>query len=282
METMAETTMSKIGDRRVLIIGVIIVIAVFLFAILHDKKNTPQLAASADSAAPASLISEISSVPTSTYDKIGKGDASGTLLAVSAPALESNAKPEVFYEGAEYCPYCATERWAMAAALSRFGTFSSLGETHSSTTDVYPNTQTLSFYKSAYTSSYISFVPIEIYTNIPSATTGYVTLQTPTAAESSLVTKYDATPYLPSADAGSIPFIDFGGQYLIAGASYNPQVLQGLTRSQIASDMHNPSSPVAEGADGAANLMTAAICKMTDNQPAATCDQTVQGLESSL
>ena len=193
-----------------------------------------------------------------------------------------NGKPEVFYEGAEYCPYCAAERWSVTAALSRFGTFTKLGISHSSTVDVYPGTKTLSFYHSVYTSQYLSFDPLEIYTNIPSSSNGYVKLQSPTPAESALVSKYDSTTYLPSSEAGSIPFIDFGGMYLVAGASYNPQVLQGLSQSKIASDMHDPSSSVAKGADGAANLMVAAICKMTDNQPTTACDQMTQGLEGSL
>ena len=65
--------------------------------------------------------------------------------------------------GAEYCPYCAAERWAMAVALSRFGTFSNLRLIHSSSADIYPNTPTLSFYKSSYTSKYVQFTPVEMF-----------------------------------------------------------------------------------------------------------------------
>ena len=57
-------------------------------------------------------------------------------------------KPELLYMGGEYCPFCAAERWAIAAAVSRFGTLSGLHFIHSSPTDVYPSTPTLSFYKS--------------------------------------------------------------------------------------------------------------------------------------
>jgi hypothetical protein len=275
---------SRVGEHRVLIISAVVVVAVFAVAVAHGggKSNNTPTSTTGSSPAPASLVSEVGSVPTSVFDAIGSGSATTSPISISAPALTSGGKPEVFYEGAEYCPYCATERWAMAAALSRFGTFSKLGETHSSTTDVYANTQTLSFYNSVYTSSYISFVPLEVYTNIPSdsSESGYTTLQTPTSGEEALVTKYDAVPYLPSQEAGSIPFIDFGGRDLIAGASYDPQVLQGLTWDQIATDMHNPSSKVARGVDGAANTLTAAICKLTDNQPATACDQAVQQIES--
>src|SRR6202043_382420 len=52
----------------------------------------------------------------------------------------SDGKPEILYVGAEYCPYCAAQRWAVVTALSHFGTFSGLGTTTSSASDVDPNT----------------------------------------------------------------------------------------------------------------------------------------------
>jgi hypothetical protein len=48
-------------------------------------------------------------------------------------------------------------------------------------------------------------------------------------------------------------------------------VLQNLSWSQIATDLHVPSSAVAKGANGSANLFTAAICKITGNAPANVC-----------
>jgi len=280
---MSGSTTETASNHRFLIIVVVIALGALLFAIFSggSHNNTGSTSTSGSSPAPASLVSSINSIPTTVFDAIGSGTATGKPLSISAPALTSNGKPEVLYEGAEYCPYCATERWAMAAALARFGSFTKLGITHSSTSDVYPDTQTLSFYHSEYSSSYISFTPLEIYTNIPDGG-GYTTLQTPTEAQANLINKYDATPYLPSDEAGSIPFIDFGGRYLIAGATYDPALLQGLTQTQIASDMTKSSSAVAKGADGAANDITAAICSLTNNQPATACDQTVQEIEKSL
>jgi hypothetical protein len=86
--------------------------------------------------------------------------------------LTANGKPLVVYVGAEYCPYCAAERWAAVIALSRFGTFSGLGQTHSSSTDVYPNTATLSFHGASYTSQYLQFQGVETQSNQPQGT-GY-------------------------------------------------------------------------------------------------------------
>jgi hypothetical protein len=111
---------------------------------------------------------------------------------------------------------------------------------------------------------------------------GYTTLQTPTKAQNALLSKYDAPPYVSSTNAGAIPFIDFGNKYMISGASYTPQVLQGKTWSQIATALKNPSSAIAKAVDGTANYMTAAICQLTGNQPASACTPAVKALEKKL
>ena len=48
-------------------------------------------------------------------------------------------------------------------------------------------------------------------------------------------------------------------QDVLAGAQYNPQVLAGLSASQIASQLRNPSSPAAKAIDGSANVIITAI-----------------------
>ena len=161
----------------------------------------------------------------------------------------------------------------MVVALSRFGTFSNLKLIHSSGTDVYPNTPTLSFYKSGYTSQYLNFVPVEWYSDTPAAQSGtYKTLQTPTSAQMAIFTKYDAPPYVQSGSNGSFPFVDIGNKYLAIGAQYVPSNLKNLTWAQVASDIRNASSPIAKEIDGAANSITAAICKVVPNAPASVCN----------
>jgi hypothetical protein len=166
----------------------------------------------------------------------------------------------VTYIGAEYCPYCAAERWAIAVALSRFGSFQNLSGTHSSSTDVFPDTETLSFYGSTYSSPYLDFASVEEATNQAVGGT-YRSLQSPTHAQGALMARDD-----PS---GSIPFLDIGGRYVVIGASYSPQVLQGLSQQAIAAALSNPASQVAHAIDGTANAITAAICAVTGNQPSA-------------
>ena len=122
----------------------------------------------------------------------------------------------MFFDGAEYCPYCAANRWGMIVALSRFGTFTGLKTIHSSSTDTPPNVPTWTFYGSTYTSKYITFTSVEETTNvIDPATNYYGTLQTPTAAEQALLTKYD--PARSGGSGSPIPFVDFGGKYAQGG-----------------------------------------------------------------
>ena len=66
---------------------------------------------------------------------------------------------------------------------------------------------------------------------------------------------------------GSIPFLDIANRYVVTGSSFSPQVLQGLSRSQIAADLSDPNSAVAQAIDGTANDITAAITSVTGSQP---------------
>ncbi len=44
-----------------------------------------------------------------------------------------------------------------------------------------------------------------------------------------------------------------------------------MSWSAVAAAMRAPSSPVAKDIDGAANIISAAICKLTGGQPASVC-----------
>jgi len=283
--------------RRILIASgsVLVVVLIVVGFIVFKANNKPSSGNSSNGptgAALSSVVSQVTSVPASTLDKIGSGSGqvTGKIQTVTgATPLTANGKPEMLYMGAEYCPYCAAERWAMIVALSRFGTFSGLATVHSASVngaggaEPFPNTPTWTFANASYTSQYLTFTSVEMQTNIPDSTTGsYTNLQTPTSAQNALLVKYDAPPYVSAANKGAIPFIYFGGKYVSIGASYDAGVLAGLSWSKIASDLSDPNSTVAKAIGGTANYITAAICKMTGNQPASACTATVQSLEGSL
>jgi len=176
-------------------------------------------------------------------------------------------------------------------ALSRFGTFSKLYQTTSSSTDAYPSTPTFTFYPgryggSFYTSSYIDFVPVETEDQQQNP------LQTPTTAQQNLSNTYDAPPYTTSSNAGGIPFIDIGNRYVLSGASYDPAVLrtdpknpssQPLSQQDIANHLVDSNSTVSKDILGTANYLTAAICTMTHQQPGSVCNTPgIQAIEHSL
>jgi hypothetical protein len=245
--------------RRTFAIGGVAVALLAIVGILIGalvSRSTPSQQAGG-SPLPAGVQANLT-VPPGTLAAVGIGSSNTAYLkTVTGPVLTSGGKPEMLYIGGEWCPYCAAMRWPMAVALSRFGHFTPLRGIHSSSSDVYPNTATLTFYRSTYTSKYLTFTPVE------NQDANHNSLVPTTAAQQALWAKYE-----PPGNA--YPFIDIGNRF-VAATTYNPQVLQGLSWSQIATDLHNPSSAVAKGAIGSANLFTAAICKITGNAPASVC-----------
>jgi hypothetical protein len=258
--------------RRALIAGgsVVLVIAIVVAFIVAKTAGSPAKATATRNTQPASVVNQITSVPDTTLASVGTGSTyQNAIQAIKGnPAvLTQNGKPVITYVGAEYCPFCAAERWALTVALSKFGTFQHLGFIHSAPApETDPGTPTLTFYKSSYTSKYLVFDPTEVQT------VSHATLEKTTKQQNDLMGKYDVPPYVPSAQYdGSFPFVDFGNKYVIDGASYDPAVLKGLTWAQVAAALKDPTSPVAKGVDGAANLITAAICKATGGKPGNVC-----------
>lgn len=270
---------SSISRYRVAAIGVVVAIVGTMVGLsLQDRGGT---VAAPDLGGTAKVIDAVTAVPAGALDTVGAGQGINTPAAidVGAPAVTNDGKPEILYIGAEYCPFCASQRWPLVIALSRFGTFSRLGLTTSSASDVYPSTPTLSFHGSTYSSDAISFVAVETETNqLAASGVGYEPLETLTAEQQQLMKTYDVPPY--TSQAGSIPFLLIGNRFVISGSSYPPDVLQGKTWQQIASALSDPTTPIAKQVLAAANMLTAAICEFTDGQPSTVC--TAPGVTSAV
>jgi hypothetical protein len=268
--------------RYLIIIVVVIALVIVGINLAHKSSTATPSAANLPAqttwkVAPPSLTEAMTKLPASVFNAIGttsKTDPVTGLETITSggkqPILTGTSStgvklPEVFYVGADYCPFCAAERWSTIIALSRFGTFSNLGLTASGATDIYPKTQTFTFSKSTYISKYVSFVPVEQFTNIKSGN-GYTPLETLTPAENAVFQKYD------TANGDDIPFISFGDQFFQSGSSYSPQALAGLTRKTIADALGNPSNPVTAAIVATANYQVAAICSLTKQQPSKVCD----------
>ena len=217
----------------------------------------------ASTLASRTVVDAIGGVPKSVFNTIGAGSVNSVPQPIQAPALTADGKPQILYVGAEYCPYCAAQRWALAVALARFGTWSALGATSSASEDVFPNTPSLSFHNASYTSDYLSFAGYELTSNVRSGN-GYEPLDTLPADVSSVVNTHNPQ--------GSIPFLYIGGKYAMTGSSFSPDVLAGRTHEQIALELSDPSSPVAKAINGTANVLTASICQLTDGKPGSVCN----------
>src|SRR5215470_8390485 len=186
--------------RRMFITGgavlgvIVIVVAFILVKSMSSPTTTPTSAARTP--LPASVASNITGVPASALATVGKGSVPqynpAPITKVTGPALTSNGKPEMLYIGAEYCPYCAAMRWSMAVALSRFGTLSTpLHGIHSASNDAFPDTATLTFYKTGYNSKYLTFTPVE------NLTVDRSLLQPVSKAQEALWVKYGSTSQGP-------------------------------------------------------------------------------------
>ncbi len=265
--------------RRLLVIAgsavaVLVVVAVIVAVAVTRHGKSRSTTASPSTPAPASVVSAVTSVPASTLAAVGKGSVVSAPQPIKAPAYTAGGKPAVLYVGAEYCPYCAAERWAMVQALSRFGVFHNLGATASSSRDVFPNTPTFSFHGSSYTSDYVSFTGREIESNQVQGN-GYAPLDPLSPSERTLFSTYSANE--------AFPFVDLGGRYVVNGVQYDNGVLQGLSMAQIAAALRDPASPVAKAVDGTANTLAAALCNLTGGSPATVCtNPAVSALRTSI
>ena len=226
---------------------------------------------------PAALAQQVENPSASVVNAVGTGGQPGEMIRLPASGVlpQVDGKTQVVFMGAEFCPYCAAERWVMVMWLSRFGTFSNLHEIESSSTDIDADTNTFTFYQSKYTSQYIDFNSNEVEDRNSQP------LQKMSAATQAIVEKWDQPPY--TAEGAQFPFIDIGGVFTLLTTSYNPADLAGLTWNQIGNDLSNPTSTVAKDIIGNANILTAATCVATGDTPSSVCSSpTIQNIEATL
>lgn len=143
----------------------------------------------------------------------------------SSLTLFINGKLSFIYIGAEFCPYCAMEQWAIVMALENFGNFSNL----SNLTSAEDNVATYNFIGSNYTSQVVDFQPVEIADN--TAPPNQKSLQTLNTLQESLFNKYSPQGYFP--------FICIGGSIFEVGAgpSFNLNAFSGIAFSTISSQI---------------------------------------------
>ncbi len=258
-------------------IGVVIVVVAVLVIVKATGTTKSTTAASTTAAGiyqplSAAQYKELTSVAPATlaaaakdYHDPGAEIALSYPQPVKGPSYLVDGKPGGFYMGAEYCPYCATERWPLVIALSKFGTWSGLETMKSSGTDVFPDTPTMTFLHATYVSKYFGFEHWELETR------DYKTLQTPSAKAQSLFNKYNLQ--------GGIPFVYLDGKYLINEVEYSPQYLRtgggthtdGISFDSALSSIAGATSTLAANVEADAGAITADICQITHGQPGSVC-----------
>jgi Domain of unknown function (DUF929) len=249
-----------------------------LVALIVLPVGTAQAAHRSDGStpAPAQIVQLVTQVPASTLNRVGAGALAGPnvfSIFKLQHGLRSQGKPQIVTMNLAWCPHCAANSWALAIALSRFGTLTGLRVIDSGTyyctvthdpcslggkpPPCFPHTHGLSFLDAHYSSRYLSFAHVveqDVQGN---------NLQRPTRRESAAFSQFD--PF------GQTPALDVAGAFGFVNSGYDPGALAHKTWSQIANSLADPHSRIARHIDGLANLFTAAMCKETGGRPGAVC-----------
>lgn len=238
--------------------------ALLLAAPAFAAGTPPQIAAKIDKAVPANLLGTLKQASQSGLDL---APAAGTPLymhPIDGPRVTQGNKVGLLYVGADFCPYCAGQRWALVLALLRFGSFSGLQYMASSARDVYSNTPTFSFLHAKYDSKYVTFQAVEMSDRDGKK------LQSMDKAQDNIFNTYNAPKYgMPG--YGGFPFVYVGGQYVVTRPLVTPDKLGGMNWDQIAKALGTPSSNLYQDTMPQVNALTAAICRLDGGDPDDVC-----------
>jgi len=183
----------------------------------------------------------------------------GKFVEVSKEATRLEGKLQVFFMGAEYCPFCAAERWAVVRALQRYGQWNGLKQTISAARDEpFLNLPTFDFTEATYASSQIEFVARELKNR------EFKPLQKLTKAEEKLVRKYN-----PEME---IPFVLVAGRFMQIGAGFSPKIFIGHTFRQTETELKKIESEIRKTIDAEGNIIAALLC--ASGLPPELCKET--------
>lgn len=191
-----------------------------------------------------------------------KSDAT-ELKAIPGSRLTNDGKIGLLYVGADFCPYCAGERWGVMLTLLRFGKLSGLRYMLSTADDVYPNTATVTFQHASYESPYLDFQVVE------TADRAEHPLMTPNQSQMKILSTFDAPPYTRFTE--SIPFVYLDGKYELGQLLVMPEPLKDKNWQQVATALANPKSALFRRVMPRVNLPTAAICHLDGGKPLDVC-----------
>jgi hypothetical protein len=229
------------------LIGIALVVGVSLFAwyfaVSHDAGSAP---ASANQVA-AGTVHHL-----------------GGFQQVADQAVLVHGRLPVLFVSAQYCVFCAAERWALVDALDRFGTFSQISPSQSAIADgVNTPIPTYDFTRAQFASPLVDFQHVDVADQQGNP------LQQLTAAQQAMFDRYDPR--------GGIPFLDIGNAYVQISSGYAPSLLQGLSFAQVKQALTDPTSTIGQTIHQEGTRITALICKLASSAPQAVCqDPAVQ------
>jgi len=171
----------------------------------------------------------------------------GKFVEVSKDTMRRGGKLFVFFMGAEYCPYCAAERWAIVRSLQKFGQWDGLKQTISAARDEpFLNLPTYDFTKATYTSPHIEFVAREIKDR------EFNPLQKLLKTEEKLLRKFNPKK--------EIPFLLIGGRFSQIGSGFTPKIFIGHTFRQTETELKKVESEIRKTIDDEGNIISALLC----------------------
>jgi hypothetical protein len=124
--------MDRTRKRRVITAALAIITAITVTACASPASSTgsdPHVAQV--NPAVARLVAEVTNIPYAASDLNWATVPFAQVSKLTGPALTKDGKPEVLYVSTQFCPYCASENWALLIALGRFGTFAGVNEIRS-------------------------------------------------------------------------------------------------------------------------------------------------------
>ena len=189
----------------------------------------------------------------------------GNYYKFSSEPYGKNGKVRVLFIGAEFCPFCAAQRWPVVESLKNFGEFSYLSETRSATVQggEASDIATYNFVGIDYKSNYV------IFDHKETGDREYNELERLTQEEQNSFSRYNPR--------GSIPFLMIAGDkgiFVQVGSGYSPGTLSRLSFSELKSDLdNNKNTRATQSINNEANVITAFICYNNNNQPENVCNE---------
>lgn len=233
-----------------------------IFGLSDSTPPPPALAKELHKPVTAKLMATLAAASRAGLAFTGK-PADTDLLAIKGPRPNNGSKTGLLYIGADFCPYCAGDRWGLILTLLRFGKLDGVRYMLSSSSDVYANTPTVTFQHATYRSDTVDFQAVE------TADRNEHPLMVPDKLQTKIFTTFDAPPYVQYSQ--SIPFVYLDGKYQLNALLVAPQDLSGKDWQRIATAFADPKSALFKSVMPKVNLLTAAICHTDGGKPVDVC-----------